>query len=138
MRVVTHTVYKIVSLWQKIHNFSILFYEARVCVTLKIDMFSSFLCVSGIAVRSWHWPLMGIQKRNLTMTTLTLKTWTVCQSWQQEPLLHHHPQAPPAGKIKKQSTGASELGGQGGHVPTYFFAWSLLKKDVCPPNFYYH
>ena len=33
--------------------------------------------------------------------------------------------------------GASELGGQGGHVPTHFFAWSLLKRDVCPPTFYY-
>ena len=98
----THTIYNIVSLWQKIHKFSILFYEARVCVTLKIDMFSSFLCVSGIAVRSWHWPLMGIQKRNLTMTTLTLKIWTVCQSWQQEHLLLHQ-LAPPAGKNFKIS-----------------------------------
>ena len=34
------------------------------------------------------------------------------------------------------NSGALELGGQGGHMPTHFFAWPLLKKDVCPPTFY--
>ena len=36
-----------------------------------------------------------------------------------------------------QRAGALELGRQGGHVPTHFFALSLLKRDFCPPTFYY-
>ena len=31
-------------------------------------------------------------------------------------------------------SGASELGGQGGQVPTHIFALPLLKRDICPPT----
>ena len=54
--------------------------NAYLLITTPNILYPCFL--SGIALRSWHWPLMGIQKRNLTMMTLTLKTWTVCQLWQ--------------------------------------------------------
>jgi len=40
-------------------------------------------------------------------------------------------------KCNLVQTGVSELSGQGGHVPTYFFAWPLLKRDICQPTFYY-
>ena len=47
--------------------------------------------------------------------------------------------SPQSGKIASfiSFAGASELGGQGEHVPTHFFPWPLLKRDICLPTFCY-